>query len=155
MIWQGWITYCACRENVRMFRKFFCKRYLFSSDASFVRLLLFIAKNRRKIIGTSESTLKITKMWGCLENPFATSPVSVHAQTLFSPVLWYNFNSRTQASVTANSIRIMSKHLRWKHVTCQKTMLIFSCSVKPNSKPGLKCPKLICVLLLPIHYLRP
>ena len=25
-------------------------------------------------------------------------------------------------------------------------MLIFSCSVKSNSKPGLKCPKLICVL---------
>ena len=25
-------------------------------------------------------------------------------------------------------------------------MLIFSCSVKSNSKPGLKCPKLIYVL---------
>ena len=53
-------------------------------------------------MGTSESTLKIAKMWGCLENPFATSPVSAHAQTLFSPVLWYNLNSQTQASVTAN-----------------------------------------------------
>ena len=29
--------------------KFFYKTYLFSRDASFVRLLLFIAKNRRKI----------------------------------------------------------------------------------------------------------
>ena len=36
-------------KNVRMFRKFFCKSFLFSGDASFVRLLLFIAKNRREI----------------------------------------------------------------------------------------------------------
>ena len=31
-------------------------------------------------------------------------------------------------------------------MTCYNTMLIFSCNVKSNSKPGLKCPKLICVL---------
>ena len=49
--WEPWIfrNHLKIRENVRMFWKSFCKRYYFNSrNPSFVLLLFFIEKSRRK-----------------------------------------------------------------------------------------------------------